>query len=339
MKKQFFLMIIAAIFAFVGCKKATEIDEAPLMSSLPPGGTTVGTSIRSFPNNDALNVEVAKTLAFTYDELVAYEQSNSFNSFGKLAESAMMPVIADIEEISEKEENAPNYRASEVLNLLNANSQFLHVITEDEEDYCETKYHRSPYRYIMNSQCVFKVDTFYYKVFEGGHAYCGVSNYNRLFNMSEADFSALEDNDIFTVYKYSDNSRGNYGHSVKRTNASGKEQVIVELYYVQIDRRMVSGCVKINGSFVVKTKGYRKALGIWWQVKRTCTNNISGTINVYNSTQSGSDNGTTFGYKREKVLSNISLTLPQGVNNENIYINSSSGYGKIPAVTCNMNLN
>jgi len=336
MKKLYLLTIFAVLFAFAGCKKASETDT--LMYSTPPGGPVANLSIRSFQNIDALNVEVVKTLAFTYEELVAYENSISFNSFGKLAEQAMMPILAKIE-IYCLEEETPA-RTTEVQNMLIANSKFLQVINNDGEDYCETRYYRSSFRYIMNSQCIFKVDTFYYKVFETGHVYCGVSNYSRLLNMSETEFSMLEDNDIFTVYKYPEPTRGNYGKSIEKKAQSGQSIVKVNIDFTQESKQTVGNNDVYKVYWNVTVKGYIRFLWINWPNKTTHEIKIpTSKFNEYNSVNNGiPTNASQIAYKLTRTLRSATVTVPKGAN-PNIYIHTIIGECRAGKASYYFNLN
>jgi hypothetical protein len=320
------LTILAVLFSFTSCKKIEETsnNESPLQKTMPQ------MPMRSFGAFDDFTAEVAKTLEFSYDELVAYEKSINFNSFGKLAEQKMMPVLNAIE--------SNTMVAGNVSQVLSNNSDFLQIVSEDGEDYCETKYYLSPYRYIMNQNCMFKVDTFYFKVFEGGHVYCGVSHYNDLRDMSETDFSTLESNDIFSVFKYSTGEKGNYGTYKEVYAEKGTERVYVRFTYGEGMRRMVAGCVRIDMGFLtVKTHGKHKWAGIWWASHRTHSQDISVYLNVHDTLVFGNVKGTKLGYGIEQYTCVFSKTFPYEVYNPKIYIHSAWGYGKVPAVTCNIN--
>lgn len=192
----------------------------------------------------------------------------------------------------------------------------------------------------MNENCMFQVDNILFKIFENGHVTCSIEYFDELLNMSENDFFNLnKDNKKFTIYNSTNNLKGNYGTSVERyaINGNGKEKVRVDLYYGESMRRLVDNRVHINGVFVIDTRGFRKFSGIWWPTKRTITNNVNASIFVHNHIETASDVGTVFDNKRVVLLKNINLVL-YPTENPIIYINSVSGYVKIPAVTCYLDL-
>jgi len=324
MKKRNFLILIAILFAITSCNKIDEITDGGIF---PPSKSSPQEQMRYFTDFEELKNEVDKTLGFSLDELIAYEKSIDFNSFGKLAELAMEPLLREVE--------SKTITSTRVSQVLSVNSELLQIVTdEDGDDVFETKCSKSPYRYIMNTNCMFQAEKLCYKVFEEGHVSCDAEYYNELFEMTEHDFATLESNEKFCVFKYKSGAKGNYGQQKEVKAEKDKEQVRVMFYYVQVYRTMINGQVCISGLFCVKTRGYQKALGTWWQVRRTCENDLTAYINVYQSVVSGKDKGSTLAYKREEVLRAINITLPVGVSSENIYIHSASGIGKTPPVTC-----
>jgi len=331
MTKKIILPLLAILFAFVSCKKEDNTDS--LMHALPP------ISIRSFPDIDALNVEVAKTLAFTYDDLVTYENSINFNSYGKLAEQAMMPILAKVETYIE-EGDIPQTRATELQNILNANSQFLQLINDDGEDYCETRYYRSSFRYIMNSQCVFKVDTFYYKVFEAGHVYCGASNYSSLLNMSESEFLTLQDNDVFTVYKYFNQKKGNYGMSIEQTAKYGLNVVKALIEWNQLSKNTVGNNDVYYGTWDITVSGYIKFIWNWPNKAPIGITITTSKFNEYNFVNNGSSINTSglIAKKLSKQIRIATVTVPKGVK-PNLYIHTILGYCNSSIASLDFNLN
>jgi hypothetical protein len=328
------LLIILAAVIFYACKKENELQTNTSILEKSDSNP-----IRSFASFDELNAEVEKTLTFTYDELVTYEKLINFNSFGKLAEQAMMPILQEVE--------AQTINSTKLAKALNTNSEYLQIVTDDEgEQSFETKYYKSSYRYIMNRDNMFRVeDTIYFKVFEGGHVSCHADYYSQLLNLSESDFSLLEDNDIFTVFKYSDVNRSYYGWSVEKIATSGNERVKVLLYISATYKTNPDGTRTVTGQFRICTTPQVRALWIWWPTKHTITNSMHANIYYFEGYHSNGilhyfNEGTTKDYKRDVSFGNINKTLPLGsAIIYFIYINGASGYGKIPSLTCNVNLN
>jgi hypothetical protein len=230
-------MMAAAMFSFVGCKKVEEINNnelPPAKTGTPPGGGEASSSMRTFASFDLFSAEVEKTVAFTLAELVAYEQSINFNSYGKVADQRMEEILRIVDEYAMMEDTIlAQTRLAQDIERLVVSSTYLQMVTDKEgEISCETKYFRSPWRYVMNLDRMFKADTLYFKVFESGYASCGSANYTALRNMSEAQFDLLKEDDaIFDIVKYDDGGRGNYGWSVSKTQTSGSNRVTVQLYF------------------------------------------------------------------------------------------------------------
>jgi len=298
-----------------------------------------GWQMRMFATFDLFKAEVEQTTGFTYDELDAYERSIGFNSFGKIADQRMIELVKEVDKM-ETTATSPIMAQARITQSLTANTTYLQIIADENgENSCETKYFRSPYRYVMNLERMFKVDTLYFKVFEEGHASCGISHYNDLRNLTDAQFSLLEETDTtFNVFKHASSGRGNYGLYLAKTEISsdGKQKVTVELYYHQHSVIYWEYIMDLDAEFWVRTWGKHKWLGIWWDSHRTYTNNITLWVMVNGTLQSGSDVGSNGGYKRHKKLLSVHNLYSYWPV---IYINKSAGYGKIPAVTCYMNFN
>jgi len=309
--KKIILMIIAAAFVFVGCKK-----EETLNSVLK---SPENKEMRSFNNYDELKKEVEKIRNFSLDELEKYEIEIGFNSFGKLADKAMVPIMNDVEN---NRTNSPNLSRSSI-----QNSEFLQIVTMDDgEDYCETKYYQSSFRYIMNLNRMFKVENEYFKVFEGGHVSCHTDYYEKIVKLSETDFSILEDNDIFTVYKYPEPTRGNYGKSLERTAQSGLHLIKANITWNQISKQTVGNNDIYTGEWNITTKTYIRFLWINWPANQPNNINIQiSKFNEYNAVNSGkSINTSQNGYTLTRTLRSTTVTVPKGAN-PNLYIHTLIG--------------
>lgn len=62
-------------------------------------------------------------------------------------------------------------------------------------------------------------------------------------------------------------------------NSNDKEGVTVEIKYELSYREYLSSEIITHGSFTIETKGWRKFLGLWWNVKRTLYNDINANLN------------------------------------------------------------
>jgi len=338
------VVTLAAIISFAGCKKAEDINnsEMPLKAVGTQPGIEASTTIRTFATFALLDAEVAKTIEFSYDDLVTYEQSIRFNSYGKVADQRMVEVLKEVDYYETMSDTvmATTMVTTMITQLLNQHSAYIHMVSDENgEQSCETKYFKSLYRYVMNMNRMFKVDTLYFKVFEGGHASCGASNYNALSNLTEQQFVLLDENDpIFDVFKYDDGGRGFYTYLYKK-ETSGKNRVQVSIEPMLYSKKYVgNGNWYIRGGYYVKTWGQHKTFGIWWNVKHNYTNDLTAKIAVGYSLRTGTDKGTTYGYKREKWMLYLDETAYYYENPE-VCISTCSGYGKTPGITCYMNYN
>ena len=342
------VVTLAAIISFAGCKKAEDVNnsEMPLKTTGTPPGTEASSTIRTFANFDLLNAEVEKTTGFTYEQLVAYEQSIRFDSYGKMADQAMKPLSDIVEEAMATEEEESSTRGT-LIQMIEDSPRYIQIIIDEEgEEHVQTKYCGSSFRYVMNINRMFKVDTLYFKVFEGGHVSCATAYYNQLLSMSENDFSILESNGIYDVFKYGEGDRGNHGTYVKKGVKDGKTWLYVELvwsrsYLKKITLPGFEDSYTVAGSFYVATWAEHLSCGKWWKVKHTYTNDITASIEIggYSGCpkKTGSDKGTTTGQKRRTgYLVYINGDYYKG---NNIYIHSSSGWGQKPNLRCYMNLN
>jgi len=343
MKKIFFLSIIAAVITFAGCNKMEDITNdgtAPLKNGF------TSNMMRNFKNFDALNAEIDTTLKCSYEELVAYELSIGFNSFGKLADQAMDSILQEVEQAILIGDTSSTKFATLITQMVNAQSHYLHFVTDDEgEEHLETKYCMSSFRYVMNVNRMFRVDTLCFKVFEGGHVSCDTAYYNQLLIMSESDFSVLESNKIFTVFKYEDGGRGNYGTYVIKGIKGGGRWLYVCLhwnrtYLKQCELPGFEDIYNVKGYFYVRTWAERLFCGKWIGCYHTYTNDITASIAIGGHSncpiKTGKDKGSTTGMKyRQRNLVIIDGDYYKG---NNIYIHSSYGYGEKPNLRCYVNL-
>jgi hypothetical protein len=337
---------LATALAFVGCKKVEEIN-AELTNGELIQKSFHGEPMLSFKDFDELYDVLNKTYSYTLEELEKYEESIGFNSFGKLADQAMRPILNDVQN--------KKLTAGEVPQVLSRNSDFLQMADKNGESFCETKYYLSPFIYVMNRNGMFQVGKTCFKVFEGGHIYCDAEYYDELLNLTEDDFTkALSGTDVLLgigdgnigTFPYTPDGGGGsgsgggsgngYGQTYEKyaKNADDDERVYVRISYGEGMRRMVAGCLRIEGGYLeAKTWGKHKCLAIWWNSHRTHSQNISATLYVHGSSVSGNTSGTNLGYKVEGTLCSFTKTFPQGVTQPTIYISWLSGWGKVPAVT------
>ncbi|MDR3047423.1 MAG: hypothetical protein LBU51_07410 [Bacteroidales bacterium] len=277
MKKVFTFLgiaIVAIVFAS-SCEKFNEDGFGTLKSGSGP--SQVQLAMRNFPTIDLLLNEIDKTIAFSFNELVNYEQSHNFSSFGRQADQVLYGIDT-------------NFLTSDaaILQIISQNSDYIQKVEKNGEKYVETILYNNIFRYVVNSEKMVRVDTLLFKAFENGLITCHFNHYSELLQITENDFTKMQSNRTFTVIPKGGSSTvvpitTGFGWSQTRevTNSNGKEKVKIEAYFTRaIPDAMVNGQHHVTGKFVVKVRGYRKFLW-FWPAPRTLTANICLSTNVY----------------------------------------------------------
>ena len=290
--------------------------------------------MRVFKNQDELIREIEKLLPLTHEELVIYETSIRFNSFGKLAEQVLLPITND-------ESFLENLTHEQTVELVNANSEFLFIgrtaetdADGESEEFVDMRHSTTIFRYVMNRDRMFQVEDTLYRIFENGFVTCNVRYFNELVKLTDDDFLNLVDNDIFTVVRHFDTTRGNHGKKKEFEKTSGVEKVKVILECYESDRRMINNQVTVKIAFAVTIKGFRRFI-FWWPASRTLSHDISGAVSINNNAYYGSSKWSKTGYTDTGTMRIFNYS---GNNNPSYFIHSANGYGKTQHVTYNINL-
>ena len=252
-------------------------------------------------------------------------KSIDFNSFGKLSEKIYNSIAEKDTNISFKALETEVEKYSEYLTLDNVAGEF----------YFDTKYSNSPFRYVMNQDKMFQVDTLLYKIFKEGFVTCSYEYIKQLQDLSEDQFETMQSDDMFVVYKY---NRINHDVFISvDTNAiKGKEKVRLQINNVETYKQSVQQQVNIYGLYSEKITGWRKFC-CWFNVKRHITANYNIRYSAYLPTApysavSNVSDQTVFKKHLTRLIPYY-VVLPQGVTNASYSISQATGYVKIPAVT------
>ncbi len=273
LKVAIYVMVVCALAMFnSGCEKE-NLEDFERVSNLAnsskfAGVENVSSEMRNFDTYNDMMEEVSRLASMTTEELAEYENSIGYNSFGKVADEVYYSLFGN-------EEKLERMTRDDLSNLINANSEFIQIVNEsDDTESAETKYYMSPFRYIMNRDCMFRVDNIVYKIFEYGYIRCSEKYYEQLKRMSEEDFMETKNGDDFYVHKY--NTMVMYRESgilddliVRKKNSSdGKERVKI---WIEYDR----AAEPTSGKLHITTKGQHKIAGIFFDALRHLANNLT----------------------------------------------------------------
>lgn len=315
--KKLFLIISIVIIAgsvFVGCEKE-DISSKSYLGKY---------EIREFENLEQLFKEIDYVNSLDYDQLVEYEKSLNFNSFGKIANELLDNLSEDTTIIFDH-----------LQKIINENSNFLMINPIEDEYNLDIKYCSTPFLYIMNSDRMFIVDNYIYKVFDTCLVKSFIENYDKLLQLKDKDIQNLgESFSVIPQPKISSNNATTVDF-IQKEKINGKEKVIASLRCVVLDKDTANGQTFKYSSIILDIRGYRKFANIWWPVKRHLSNNLASTISSYGypvnySSNCGSNTGCTWGRNRTVTICRKADIVPSDAN-LSYYIKDALGYAKIPA--------
>ncbi|MDR2684218.1 MAG: hypothetical protein LBB53_02405 [Prevotellaceae bacterium] len=188
--KNFMIAAFAAAFALTACDKKNEVlenNDKPAMQKI----SAVKSDIRVFNSIDELSDEIDKTLAMNFDELVAYEKSIGFNSFGKLSDMAY-------QKVAEKEDDYKS--VAEVKSVIKQNYvKYLQLIEDSTGISCETNLYLSPLKYIVNDNKIYQVNDTLVKVLSNATIFTLVDNYEDLLIINEENIESYTGKSAFSI--------------------------------------------------------------------------------------------------------------------------------------------
>lgn len=279
-------------------------------------------SMRTFENIDALMTEINLYATMELDEITHYENRLNFNSFGKIADQIYYPIV----------ENDTNISINSLNAIVDRYPNFLKTYTIMGEVFFDTKYADSPFRYVMNTDRMFAIDTLVYKVFEDGLAYCSIKNYDMLSIISDSTFQSLESNEFITVMK-STGQKTRLSLPYFRRETSGKERIEASFHYHDIVSIPSMNGTYTRGMYSEIAKAWRKTL-FWFRVKRHIAVNYNVNYSACECcnacTVNSASNYVDFKYKYEKHTQYAFI-----IHSKDHRIYQLSGSIGIPAVTIN----
>jgi hypothetical protein len=165
------LVVAACVLTVISCKKdGLLLNQHKSLSS----------NMRTFSSMDELFKEVEKVNSMDEEELQKYEESIGFSSFGREADVIYYPIAIQIEK---KEQE---FTVEQAMDYVSKYPEYLELITDDDVDQVFiSKYFSASFRYVMNTNRMFRVKEDIYKVFNAIVFYTSIENADALYDITE----------------------------------------------------------------------------------------------------------------------------------------------------------
>jgi len=343
-----FVVTIGAII-FWACEKE-NID-----NSLIKQKNFNSNGLMYFSNYEEFSNTLDMLLAMDFDELCNYENSLGYTSFGRQCEELYINSLY-VDSLSSE---------ADIQDFVNEHSDCVQIFTDydDEQLYVPILFDH-PFRYVLNNNKMFQIDSTIYRVFNSGTVSTNCDNYDDLCNLTENDLQYIDSNSIF---QYIPNSNpyimfekdldNILGMDVFIAKINGKERVrlrltVSPLYYAPTAHPYYY--YKGTGEL----RGFRLIGNNWCYAKRTLGCNLNYVIHYwteyYNSSTQQFEGANFYNYSNSK---NYTASAPRYkysfttfptvplVNRFNISDNFMIHYGSangcihIPAVWYSFNIN
>lgn len=189
MRKLKIFSIFAVVLAAIGLVACNKSDVVGVTDSSVRSKAPISKNIRYFENFDQVLEEIDKTISMSFEQLVEYEKSIGFNSFGKLADMAYEEVAKYQDEYKDVEE---------VRVAIAKYPEYLQLTQDEKEDYTvETKLPRRITKYIINEEKMYQVKDTLVKILENATVQASVDKYKELLSINEKNvLEFLNDKDI-----------------------------------------------------------------------------------------------------------------------------------------------
>lgn len=264
MKKNFVVMAFTALILGLCCMSCEKEEFEKIDTN---NNSKASLEMRVFEDVAALNDEVTKTTQMSFEELVEYEKSIGFSSFGKTSEQYLYPIVEKSEELSYEQ----------LCDLVNEHSEHLQLKDIDEDIDFDVKYANSPFRYVMNQNRMVRAGETLYKIFENGFVTCNIQYYGKLLSMTEQDFEKLAGNDSeFTIYRAITSSKdfGQQNLQKNKVSPDGKYKIFYTATYVP--GLYVNNNEDLdNAKYHTISKVKKRTLGVYWPHRFAITNNVT----------------------------------------------------------------
>ena len=145
------------------------------------------------------------------------------------------------------------------------------------------KYWGNPYRYVANTDGLFAIGQYVYKIFKRHTVATKEDNLNALIALSETDIPYV-DSSIFFVQKISNSTKSIHDNCDYRDNISnkktiGNDRVVLELVTTYGSYPGFSSYIRKS----VHTYSEHKSVGIWWTSRHTIT--CQGSVTTHEKSE------------------------------------------------------
>ncbi|MBI9069050.1 MAG: hypothetical protein JEZ09_17265 [Salinivirgaceae bacterium] len=217
-----------------------------------------------------------KVSAMNLQELIEYEDSQGYKSFGRKSDEIYYSV------------NPESFKSLDDLkDFVSINDEYLQLIEDENGEYTlETKYYYLANKYIMNNDNMYQINNTVYKVFNSGIASAPIEHTDILKMADESIISKVAEN--YNI-KFESNNKGewcgNQTRDVRSTN--GKNRTYFRLTLNAFSPPGGSGT---NAWVDFFARPYKKTLGVWYHCKRSISFKIN--CSYYGRTSTGWPNKT-----------------------------------------------
>lgn len=258
-----FLSLI--LISFNSCKKEDQYLEE-LNEYRVKNNMLVFSSINDY------NKLLKRTIEFSHEELVVWESSIGFKSYGRISEDIYFSI------------NPESFLNNEdVFSFVEKNKNYLYL-NKDENGEFELEHYlfNNPERYIINKDRMFQINDIVYKVFDRGYAYTNEKNLEKILNIREDELT--NDNCVQEIIFKNYNSENNGikdsenwcgSGEINARSTDGNDRVKLTIWAHQPPAGAYGYSVA-RGTFSVRP--YKRVLGIWYWCERTMKADIKMAI-------------------------------------------------------------
>lgn len=278
------IMTIGSI-SFVSCNKDCEmhVQNTPNSDFLEKSTP----SLPYFSNMESLWGAINKATSFdTLPDLIDYETSQGRQSIGAISD-------AFYESIN------PNsfIDGDQVLSFYEIHNELLDTIMENGEIAVVPQWFNTPYRYVANSEGLFQVDTFAYKLFKSCIVAAPISHLADLKSLQESGLDNANPNIFHFTKGASLQGDANHSSCIYKWKKKNDPDSQYDRIHIKLETSIIFTGVEDVAETYVRVSNFHKWAGIWWTSRHTlhcegfvdfhtqtydCTdwNNVSESFNV-----------------------------------------------------------